>query len=170
YTRSMLKCLVGYPLYVPQPFCEFSEEVYSRRGVCVGDVGIITKDGAFDFLFNICPSQNSLINPPNLLRGFTLETSEDSKTYPKEQFLHDTHLFESPIYTSSEARGAILELPEGAFMYSVASILPFRRLASRYGEQWYKYAIGARGKDVLNGSLRVVTSCTKCTQWGIAVF
>ncbi|KAM6491358.1 hypothetical protein JOM56_013132 [Amanita muscaria] len=180
YTRSMLKCLTGYPLYDPQPYSDLSEE-YMRKGVRVGDVGIITKDGAFDFLFNVCPSQNSLINPPNLPRGFTLETSEDSKTYPKEQFPHDTHLFESPvsrtktlfkgpIYTSSEARGAILELPEGAFMYSVASKLPFRRLASRYGEQWYKYAIGTRGEDVLNGSLRVVTSCTKCTQWGIAVF
>ncbi|KIL57182.1 hypothetical protein M378DRAFT_36399, partial [Amanita muscaria Koide BX008] len=170
YTRAMLKCQVGYPLYVPQPYSGFSEEVYSRKGVCVGDVGIITKDGAFDFLFNVCPSQNSLINQRQILRGFTFETSEDQKIYHKEGFPHKTHIFESPVYTSSEAGGAILELPEGAFQDSATSTYPFRRLTSRYGEQWYKYAIGTRGKDVLNGSLHLVTSCTKCTQWGIAVF
>ncbi|KIL64784.1 hypothetical protein M378DRAFT_77863, partial [Amanita muscaria Koide BX008] len=181
YTRSMLNSLTGYPFYVPQPYSDFSEEVYSRRGVCVGDVGIITKDGAFDFLFNICPSQNSLINPRQLPRGFALETSEDSKTNHKEQFPHKTHVFASPVnrtkslfrcprYKSAEAGGAILELPEGASQDDATSTFPFRKLASRYGEQWYKYTIGTRGKDVLNGSLYLVTSCTKCTQWGIAVF
>ncbi|KAM6499835.1 hypothetical protein JOM56_005343 [Amanita muscaria] len=59
YTRSMLECLVGYPLYEPHPFSELSKE-YSRNGVVVGDVGFVREDGAFDFLFNICPPQNGL--------------------------------------------------------------------------------------------------------------
>ncbi|KIL65323.1 hypothetical protein M378DRAFT_77063 [Amanita muscaria Koide BX008] len=174
----MLKCLAGYPLYVPQPYSDLSEG-YSRKGVCVGDVGIITKDGAFDFLFSICLSQNGSINPRKLPSGFTLEVSKDSKINHKEQFPRKTHLFESPVsrkkslctrYTSSEPGGAILELPEGAFQDDATSKLPFRRLAVRKGVKWYKYTIGTRGRDILNGSLYLVTSCTKCTQWGTAVF
>ncbi|KIL57827.1 hypothetical protein M378DRAFT_31890, partial [Amanita muscaria Koide BX008] len=61
YTRSMLECMVGYPLYEPEPFSELSTE-YLRKGVNVGDVGIVRDDGAFDFLFNICSPQNGSIN------------------------------------------------------------------------------------------------------------
>lgn len=176
----MLECLVGYPLYVPQPYSDISEE-YMRKGVRVGDVGIVTKDGAFDFLFNVCPSQNNLINPPNLPKDFTLEASENPEISHKEQFPHKTHLFSSPVtrtnnifqgpkYTSSEAGEAILELPEGAFHDYATNTLPFKRLTSRCGLEWYKYAIETRDKHISNGSLRLVTSCIKCTQWGIAVF
>ncbi|KIL60816.1 hypothetical protein M378DRAFT_57983, partial [Amanita muscaria Koide BX008] len=61
YTRSMLKCLRGYPLYNPKPFSGLSKE-YPRNGINVGDVGFVRGSGTFDFLFNICPSQNGLIN------------------------------------------------------------------------------------------------------------
>ncbi|KAM6499190.1 hypothetical protein JOM56_004698, partial [Amanita muscaria] len=61
YTRSMLQFMVGYPLYEPEPFSEFSKE-YLRKGVNIGDIGFVREDGTFDFLFNICPTENGLLN------------------------------------------------------------------------------------------------------------
>ncbi|KIL57964.1 hypothetical protein M378DRAFT_355984 [Amanita muscaria Koide BX008] len=180
YTRTMLKCLAGYPLYDPRPYNDFTAE-YLRKGVRIGDVGVVTKDGAFDFLFNVCPSKSGLINPPNLPSGSTLEKLEESDTNRKEKIQHKTRLFQTPVsrtkrllrrprYTSSNDGEAILELPEGASQEGATSPFPFRRLASSNGEEWYKYTIRTRGKDISNGSLYLVTSGTKCRQWGIAVF
>jgi hypothetical protein len=53
YTDCLLPLKEGYPLYLP----ELPERLYSahcREGVSIGDVGIITADGDFDSLFNIC--------------------------------------------------------------------------------------------------------------------
>jgi hypothetical protein len=44
---------------------------YRRTGVRIGDVGIITNDGAFSFLFNICGlPHNDQVNPPVLPKHF----------------------------------------------------------------------------------------------------
>ncbi|KIL59950.1 hypothetical protein M378DRAFT_168708, partial [Amanita muscaria Koide BX008] len=154
YICSMLKCLAGYPLYEPEPLSELSTE-YLRHGVNVGD----------DFLFNICPSQNSLTNPPMLPGGFSLETAECSATttpLPRE-----TRLFRSPItrtsyceYICRGPEGAGLELPEGAIQDEAMNVLSFENLAARYGVEWYKYTM-SRGRAIPNGSLYLVTSFTK---------
>ena len=71
-------------------------------------------------------------------------------------------------YTCSESEGAILELPEGATRFEAIKKLPFKELAIRYGVEWYRYTM-SQGRDIANGSIYLVTSSTKCTQWGIAV-
>jgi hypothetical protein len=43
---------------------------YRRKGVNIGDVGIITPSGGFSFLFNICLPPDDPINPPVLPDGF----------------------------------------------------------------------------------------------------
>ncbi|KIL65582.1 hypothetical protein M378DRAFT_161892 [Amanita muscaria Koide BX008] len=175
YTRSMLKCLCGYPLYNPKPYCELSKE-YPRNGVNVGDVGFVRGSGTFDFLFNICPSQNGLINPPNLPDGFSLETPDHSGITVLEPLLPDTCLFHNPItrtrsgeYICEGPEGAILELPKGAIQDEATNTRPFEQLAARHGVQWYEYTMN-RGRSISNGSLYLITSFTKCSQWGIAVF
>ncbi|KIL58032.1 hypothetical protein M378DRAFT_61149, partial [Amanita muscaria Koide BX008] len=160
YTRSMLECMVGYPLYEPEPFTDLSTK-YLNEGVNVGDVGYVTGDGTFDFLFNICPSQNSSINPSNLPNGFSLETPEHSKTRKMRPLSRDTCFF--------PPTGAILVLPEGAIEHRAMYTGQFEDLAKRHGVEWYDYA-KTRGRSISNGSLYLVTSFTKCTQWGIAVF
>ncbi|KIL62142.1 hypothetical protein M378DRAFT_166125 [Amanita muscaria Koide BX008] len=177
YTRSMLKCLRGYPLYDPKPFSELSKE-YLRNGINVGDVGFVRGSGTFDFLFNVCPSQNglNLINPPNLPDGFSLETPDHSATTVLESFPPNTRLFQSPIaktrsgeYICEGSEGAVLELPKGAIQDEAMNTRPFEQLAARHGVQWYKYIMN-RGRGISNGSLYLITSVTKSAQWGIAVF
>ncbi|KAM6499196.1 hypothetical protein JOM56_004704 [Amanita muscaria] len=174
YTRSMLHCMIGYPLYEPEPFNELSKE-YLRKGVNVGDVGFVREDGTFDFLFNICPTENGLPNPPNLPDGSSLR-SEYSKTRTMRPLPPDTCFFpptvtktESGKYMCKGTEGAILVLPKGAIQDEAINRGRFEELAKRYGVQWYEYT-KFRGRSISNGSLYLVTSFTKCTQWGIAVF
>ena len=43
---------------------------YRAQGVRVGDVGIITENGGFDFLFNVCVPRDDPINPRKLPENF----------------------------------------------------------------------------------------------------
>ena len=43
---------------------------YRAQGVRVGDVGIFTENGGFDFLFNICVPRDDPINPGKLPENF----------------------------------------------------------------------------------------------------
>ncbi|KAM6499202.1 hypothetical protein JOM56_004710 [Amanita muscaria] len=171
------QCTAGYPLYEPRPDCEPSTE-YWKKGVRIGDVGIVTEDGIFDFIFNVCPSQNPFINPSELPDDF--EALERPEIRVMEQhFKMQTHLFNNAVnrieepdvrYKCFGPEGAILELPAGATLFEAKNKLSFKALASRHAENWYRYTIVTRGRDVPNGSLYLVTSCIKCTDWGIAVF
>ena len=66
------------------------------QGVRIGDVGIVTEDGIFDFIFNVCPSQNPLINPSELPDDF--EALERPEIRVMEQhFKMQTHLFNNAV-------------------------------------------------------------------------
>ena len=59
----------GFPLWIPQPD-ETLPRSYQRQGVSIGDVGILTPDGGFDFLFNVCLPAGHPSNPEVLPEGF----------------------------------------------------------------------------------------------------
>jgi len=56
-----------HPLWNPQPYLQLSPR-YRKTGTQVGDVGIITEDGAFDVMFNIC-GRTTRDESPNLPIG-----------------------------------------------------------------------------------------------------
>ena len=65
----MLTHRAGYPLYTPTPVWGLPT-TYRKRGIRIGDVGTLTADGAFDFLFNICQPDTG--NPAELPDNFEL--------------------------------------------------------------------------------------------------
>jgi hypothetical protein len=57
YAQCLLPLKEGYPLYRPELHRRENNDVYDnycRKGISIGDVGIIRPGGDFDFLFNIC--------------------------------------------------------------------------------------------------------------------
>ena len=60
----------GFPLWIPSANRNLSNE-YRRTGVRIGDVGIITPNGGFSFLFNICLPHDDPVNPPVLPEHFS---------------------------------------------------------------------------------------------------
>lgn len=61
YARLLLPKRLGFPLWIPQPHRNLPSE-YRRNGVNIGDVGIVTSGGVFDFLFNVCLPSHHRIN------------------------------------------------------------------------------------------------------------
>ena len=59
----------GIPLWIPQPDMQLPIP-YRAKGVCIGDVGLVTALGGFDFLFNICRARDDPINPQTLPDNF----------------------------------------------------------------------------------------------------
>ena len=70
YERLLRQKKRGFALYVPQPNRRLPT-AYQRIGIRIGDVGIITPDGGFSFLFNICVPHDDPINPPILPEDFS---------------------------------------------------------------------------------------------------
>ena len=60
----------GYALWIPEPNKNLPVP-YQRKGIQIGDVGIITPDGSFSFIFNICVPRNDPINPQSLPEDFS---------------------------------------------------------------------------------------------------
>jgi hypothetical protein len=46
-------------------------KVYRRQGISVGDVGILTPSGGFDFMFNVCLPADHPIHQEGLPEGFS---------------------------------------------------------------------------------------------------
>ncbi|KAF8969623.1 hypothetical protein BDZ97DRAFT_1754462 [Flammula alnicola] len=70
YYRHLAVKKRGYPLWLPEPNFYLPIQ-YQRKGIAVGDVGIITASGGFDFLFNICLPHDHIINLGRVPEGFT---------------------------------------------------------------------------------------------------
>ena len=69
YERHLTLKGRGFPLWIPQPNIRLPIP-YRAKGVCIGDVGIVTAFGDFNFLFNICRSRDDPINPGELPDNF----------------------------------------------------------------------------------------------------
>lgn len=69
YTRQLLPQKFGYPLLVPEPSDSLPSR-YRRKGVRIGDIGVIKLDGSFHFAFSLCRAADHPINRRGVPEGF----------------------------------------------------------------------------------------------------
>jgi len=69
YASQLFPQRVGFALWVPAPNQNLPVR-YQVEGIRIGDVGIITPEGSFSFIFNICVPRNDEINPRSLPEDF----------------------------------------------------------------------------------------------------
>ncbi|KZP02705.1 hypothetical protein FIBSPDRAFT_808465, partial [Athelia psychrophila] len=197
YARQLLPLQNGYPLFIPEP-SNTRSPVFWNRGVSIGDVGILTRNGSFQFVFNIfCPADDP-INYLGVPVGFHNLTWDDQDiTRVPNKHANKSELKTGGIYkktvdvslnanaknsgliptaeftmgynvAKSSSGSALLVLPDGAMGEDYNRIEDIRTYSKHNGLSWYEYINGYLGLEASNGSLHVVTGCDKSTTWGIA--
>ncbi|KAH9476955.1 hypothetical protein JR316_0010871 [Psilocybe cubensis] len=163
---------------------------YRQTGVCIGDVGIITPEGAFDCLFNICLPRDYSVNshvPENFVpfgeadpdsahslsqhRYPILEyRSFSSGAYLASDNIHanQAHPNNGMHFIASAPEGAILTMPRGAHLQRLANPHQFDGYIAANAESWYKFVNTTLRRGAENGDLRIVTGCHKSSAWGMA--
>jgi len=93
YSSQLLTKKRGYPLWVPGPGMQLPIE-YRRRGVSIGDVGIISSAGGFDFLFNIFLPADHPINDGMVPQGFSPLSCQGLERHIERTIIYgpNTHL------------------------------------------------------------------------------
>ncbi|KAJ7592857.1 hypothetical protein C8J56DRAFT_483933 [Mycena floridula] len=196
YAKLLFPRRHGYPLWRPEPNLQLPQE-YRSIGQRIGDVGVITPDGGFDFLFNLCHKADHPIHirgvPPNFvpISRDTLELDEihpfhSPNTDITTQNIRKTDIqfgitgdniiapgaavgFEFHI-ASRSSEGAILMLPDGGSRVDLRNQKSFYQIACQNAAAWYEYATETRGRIINEDSLYLVTGCDKCTSWCVAAF
>ncbi|KAJ7592697.1 hypothetical protein C8J56DRAFT_1127186, partial [Mycena floridula] len=84
YARLLLPHGCGYPLWFPES--DFNlPDAYKEKGVRIGDLGYLSHDGGFNYLFNICKPSDHPINAGRTPQGFqplTLSSRSDVRLIP----------------------------------------------------------------------------------------
>ncbi|THU95780.1 hypothetical protein K435DRAFT_665746 [Dendrothele bispora CBS 962.96] len=188
----------GYPLWVPEPSDEMLENC--KDGIKVGDVGFITQDGSFEFLFNVTLPENHEINkrrgvprnfePLELDRaGFSNRKNHDYDIQPGDTFrddegteVRDIGYFNARAHNlpiganigfqlhSRHSEGAALLLPQGASKTDYIMANQLRDYAAAHAESWYRYLHERGYSDIQNGSLCIISGFRKTACYHNAVF
>ncbi|KAF7354054.1 Cell division control protein [Mycena venus] len=194
YTRLLLPKRHGYPLFHPQPFDDLPFE--SRHiGTDVGDVGVVTSDGAFDIIFNICRSADDPINRFGVPEGFERVILAPGDVAPRGQYhragsdVSNTTISKRRLDVDAGVEGnvflpfgagavveistssketAVLLLPDGASRTDLRPKNIFRDYALKHAQRWYAFVNGRLHRMVGNGDLYLVTGTDKSSSWSVA--
>jgi hypothetical protein len=97
YYHQLLTKKRGSPLWVPGPGTQLPVE-YRRQGISIGDVGIITSTGEFDFLFNLFHPADHPING-----GFVPQTFSPLPYGQLEREIQKSRVYGSNSYLASSS-------------------------------------------------------------------
>lgn len=99
----------GHPLWLPSPDSTCLLPSQREKGLSIGDVGILTISGAFDFLFNVyLPADDPIhLNCDRLPEGFsafnlplTQTDIRELQTFPEGSSLDSTYV--GPVWSCQE--------------------------------------------------------------------
>ncbi|KAJ6572039.1 hypothetical protein B0H19DRAFT_1132321 [Mycena capillaripes] len=194
YSRLLLPKGHGYPLFRPQPYDDLPLE--SRRvGTDIGDVGVITSDGSFDVIFNICRSADDPVNRFGVPEGFEQVILSRGDVAPRAQYhrpgsdVSNTTIskrrldidasVESNVFlplgagatveiSTSSKEAAVLLLPDGASRTDLRRKKKFRDYALKHAHRWYAFINGDLERMVDSGDLYLVTGTDKSFSWSVA--
>ncbi|KAG7089232.1 hypothetical protein E1B28_010931 [Marasmius oreades] len=193
YARALYPLGHGCALWIPEPNDALSEP-YRETGVRIGDVGILTIDGGFDFIFNICCSADDPINQYGVPEGFQPLAWDGRRFERANRFRagiplcsRDTKQWDLSVRGVASLpglpagagggirirfcrdRGAILMPPKGASRVDCHNLSLFREYAERHYANWYQFLNGTLGREAENGALYLITGFDKTDCWENAV-
>ncbi|KAK0446196.1 hypothetical protein EV421DRAFT_257364 [Armillaria borealis] len=192
YTKLLLRRCHGYPLWIPESDSNLPD-VVRNKGVSIGDLGILTDDGGFDFLFNVCAEADDPVNrghvPPQF-QPLRIRSSHAIRKIPgfhcRNSSITSAHVSKTTIivegsaemtpfvtgggkfeFSTSKAEAAILMLPDGGNRYDTRHRSLFEKYAYENALSWYEYvnSFDHLAQSAPNGSLYLVTGCDKARSW-----
>ncbi|KAF7366587.1 Pleiotropic drug resistance ABC transporter protein [Mycena sanguinolenta] len=179
YCNQLLRRGRGFPLYSPEP-----PEI-RPDGIQIGDIGTVTPQGSFDFLFNIyLPALDPInTNAPesfepfkpghDLRREKSYPLGNHVSTFSVREFFENLQPNQFPggdfTFNCKASQGAVVALPHGSHMTTLRTVEPVREYARMHAISWYA-DLKAKGITIANGSLYLVTSCERAQSWGIAAY
>ncbi|KZV95560.1 hypothetical protein EXIGLDRAFT_567651, partial [Exidia glandulosa HHB12029] len=180
----------GYPFWIPEPDAHLPSEQRSE-GLRLGDLGILTNDGGFDYLWNIhLPGNhphNTLV-PPNF-KPVVLDTIRDVRRtdlfFPRNTAINSTFVKKREIsieaelavvggvvgggvgfeFTAEGNSGAVLTLPRGGVRFNSLKLNLYLRHATENAESWYRHINQVLQRGIQSGALYLVTGTDKCSSW-----
>ncbi|KAJ7763781.1 hypothetical protein B0H16DRAFT_455555 [Mycena metata] len=194
YSRLLLPKGHGYPLFHPQPFDDLPAESL-RVGTDIGDVGMVTSDGSFDVIFNICRSADDPVNRFGVPQGFEQVDLGPGDIAPRMQYhrpgsdVSNTRIskrrldvdvgVENNVFlplgagavveiSTSSKEAAVLLLPDGASRTDLRRKKKFKDYALKHAQRWYTFVNGDLERMVDNGDLYLVTGTDKSFSWSVA--
>ncbi|KAF5318187.1 hypothetical protein D9619_012095 [Psilocybe cf. subviscida] len=173
----------GLPLWVPSPNLNL-HPTYRRNGVSIGDVGIFTPFGAFDFLFNIFKSADDPVNvaaAPDF-QPLTSGRPELSGIQKYPYFNEGVHVASQSILTvqnasdntlqfESQERSAVLVMPTGASIEFLANVDRVKKNLAVHAESFYRFVNDVDeglGRGIRGGELCVIHTCVKSKTFALA--
>ncbi|KAF5312321.1 hypothetical protein D9619_002402 [Psilocybe cf. subviscida] len=173
----------GYPLWIPSP--NRSLPTLNRTlGVSVGDVGVLTLEGGFDFVFNIFYDAthpiNAAVGVPDTFIPFTpVPAAADIQQFVEwnaGSFLADASIDRvdddgdrsTTVLEATGTEGAVLMIPENIHTTKLKMTIRLRKYVKENIAEWYRFVKHTLGHDIENGDLRVVYGCRKSSGFGIA--
>ncbi|KAG7451529.1 uncharacterized protein BT62DRAFT_991060 [Guyanagaster necrorhizus] len=195
YVQVMSTLGCGYPLWLPD-YNPNLPPTYSKDGTRVGDLGYLTDEGGFVYLFNVCTDASDPSNSGRVPPNFVPLTDIPETAIEKRLKMHEkntvltassggnplTRLDQTPIrvkfeagrgyeFTCSAAQAAILVLPDGGERYDSTFLHLLQEYAAANAHSWYKYLNGpVQHRQIRNGMLYLVTGFDKCRSWGNACY
>ncbi|KAF9260136.1 hypothetical protein L218DRAFT_873040, partial [Marasmius fiardii PR-910] len=189
YASTLYRLGHGCPLWIPEPNNSLSNE-YQETGVRIGDVGILTSDGGFDFVFNACCSEDDPVNQFGVPQGFQPLSWDGTKREISKRFRPGAPILSRgatildlevavpglPVgggggigIRFSIEKGAVIMPPNGADRTDSLNLSIFRNYATKNSTSWYEFINGTLGREVDNGAIYFITGFDKTDCWENAV-